>query len=84
MKLTLADVLDQLHTGEFSQLSWAEEDEFSLKVVNKIIPLLNAGIGDIASRFWIKRKEVYIRTCPGKTLYVIDKVTASQEAKLRG
>lgn len=83
MKLKLSDVLDNLLIGEFAQTGWAQDGEFTIATINKIIVLINAGLGDISSRFWIKRKEVFLRTCRGQTLYVIDKSVASKEAKLQ-
>jgi len=84
MKLRLADVLDNLLIGEFSQTGWAADGEFSIATVNKIIVLLNGALGDISSRFWVKRKEVFLQTCKGQTLYVIDKSVASKNASLQG
>lgn len=84
MKLRLSDILDNLLVGEFSQTGWAQDGEFSIANVNKIIILLNAALGDISSRFWIKRKEVFLQTCRGKTVYVLDNTLASQQSKLRG
>ena len=84
MKLRLSDVLDNLLVGEFAQTGWAQDGEFSVATVNKIIILLNAALGDISSRFWIKRKEVFLQTCRGQTLYVIDNSVASAQMKLQG
>lgn len=84
MKLRLQDVLDNLLIGEFSQTGWAADGEFSIATVNKIIVLLNAAMADISSRFWIKRKEVFLRTCKGQTVYVIDNSVASKQSKLQG
>lgn len=84
MKLRLSDVLDNLLVGEFAQTGWAQEGEFSVATVNKIIILLNSALGDISSRFWVKRKEVFLQTCKGQTLYVIDNSVASQQQKLQG
>ena len=84
MKLRLSDVLDNLLYGEFAQTGWAQDGEFSIANVNKIIVLLNSALADISSRFWIKRKEVFLQTCKGKTLYVIDNSVASQQMKLQG
>lgn len=83
MKLRLADVLDNLLVGEFAQTGWAADGEFSIATVNKIIVLLNGALGDISSRFWVKRKEVFLQTCKGQTLYVIDKSVASKQSKLQ-
>lgn len=76
MKLRLSDVLDNLLIGEFSQLSWAEGDTFSNKNINKIIVLLNAGLTDISSRFWVKRKDVYVTTKAGCDVYTLDQAVA--------
>ena len=84
MKLRLSDVLDNLLYGEFAQTGWAQDGEFSIATVNKIIVLLNSALGDISSRFWVKRKEVFLQTCSGQTLYVIDNTVASQQMKLQG
>lgn len=84
MKLRLQDVLDNLLIGEFSQTGWAADGEFSIATVNKIIVLLNAAMADISSRFWVKRKEVFLRTCKGQTVYVIDNSVASKQSKLQG
>lgn len=84
MKLSLADVLDNLLVGEFSLMSWAEKGSFSIPEANKIIVLLNAAMGEISSRFWIKRKQVHLQLCKGKNVYVIDKSVANQQAKLKG
>lgn len=83
MKLKLSDVLDNLLIGEFAQTGWAQDGEFSIATINKIIVLLNAGLGDISSRFWVKRKEVFLKTCKGQTLYVIDKSVASKQSSLQ-
>lgn len=84
MKLRLQDVLDNLLIGEFSQTGWAADGEFSIATVNKIIVLINAAMADISSRFWVKRKEVFLQTCKGQTLYVIDQSVASKQSKLQG
>lgn len=73
MKMRLSDVLDNLAVGEFSQTAMAETGEFSVKNINKIIVLLNAAMTDISSRFWVKKKEVYIKTKAGQNTYVLDK-----------
>lgn len=84
MKLSLQDVLDNLLVGEFSQTGWAADGEFSIPTVNKIIVLINAAMADISSRFWVKRKEVFLQTYPGKTVYVIDQSVANKQSKLQG
>ncbi len=84
MRLTLRDVLDNLVVGELSQTSWAAEGEFSIPVTNKIITLINAGLSELSTRFWLKNKQVSIQTCCGMSLYVIDKRVADQQAKLEG
>lgn len=66
MKLRLSDVLDNLLYGEFAQTGWAQDGEFSIANVNKIIVLLNSALADISSRFWIKRKEVFLQPAKGK------------------
>lgn len=83
MKLRLSDVLDNLLYGEFAQTGWAQDGEFSVANVNKIIVLLNSALGDISSRFWVKRKEVFLQTCKGKTLYVIDNSVATKQIRLQ-
>lgn len=84
MKLRLSDILDNLLVGEFAQTGWAQDGAFTIPTINKIIVLLNAALGDISSRFWIKRKEVFLQTCKGQTLYVIDNSVASQQMRLQG
>lgn len=85
MKLRLSDVLDNLLVGEFAQMGWAADGEFSITTTNKIITLLNTALGDISARFWVKRKEVMLQMCKGQTLYVIDKsVNNKKSSLLRG
>lgn len=84
MRLTLQDVLDNLLIGELSQTSWASDGEFTINNVNKLIVLINAGLSELSTRFWLKNKQVYLQTCPGMSLYVLDKSVASQQQKLRG
>ena len=83
MKLRLSDILDNLLYGEFAQTGWAQDGEFSITNVNKIIVLLNSALGDISSRFWVKRKEVFLQTCKGQTLYVLDNTVSNQQLKLQ-
>lgn len=78
MKLRLSDILDNLLVGEFAMTGWAQDGEFTLATTNKIIVLINAALSDISSRFWIKRKEVFLQTYCDQTLYVIDKSVATK------
>lgn len=79
MKMRLSDVLDNLAIGEFSQTAMAESGEFTVANINKIIVLLNAAITDISSRFWVKKKEVYIKTKKGQNTYVLEKSVPGNE-----
>lgn len=79
--MRLSDVLDNLAIGEFSQTSMGESGEFTLANANKIIVLLNSAITDISSRFWVKKKEVYIKTKPGQDTYVLEKSIAGGESR---
>ena len=84
MKLKLSDILDNLAEGEFSQMAWGDSGEISLPVANKIIVLINAGVSDIYKRFYLKRKKLWLQTCPGVNQYVLDSSVANQLAKLKG
>lgn len=84
MRLTLRDVLDNLVVGELAQTSWAADGEFSIPTTNKIITLINAGLSELSTRFWLKNKQVSLQTCCGMSLYVLDKRVADQQAQLEG
>lgn len=79
MKLTLADVLDNLAAGEFNLNSIVDEatGEIPLEKVNRrLIPIINAGLADIHSKFFLKMKKIKVLICPGKTKYVLDKASS--------
>ena len=87
MKMKLSDVLDNLAAGEFSLSSIVDEatGEIPLAKVNsRLIPVINAGLAEIYSQFFLKRKEIWLQICAGKSRYVLDRKSAKSAHRLRG
>lgn len=87
MKLFLADVMGNLGAGELSHLSifkdnWSELpfDRFN----QKLLPILNAGLVDIHTRFFVKQKEIWMRHDCGCQYLVLDKKHSSAAFTLAG
>lgn len=86
MKLKLSDVLENLAAGELSHLSLFENGaDIPFETFNKrLLPIINAGLTDIHTRFFVKQKEVWLKHCCGDTKLVLDRKNAASAHRLRG
>lgn len=86
MKLTLADVMGNLAAAELSHLALFEDGpEIPMNKYNlKILPLINAGLIDIHSRFFVKQKEIWVKYCRGDSRLVLDRKNTESVHSLRG
>lgn len=87
MKMKLSDIMDNLIAGELALSSIVDEATQTIpldKVNSRLIPVINAGIAEIYSQFFLKRKEVWVQICNGKTRYVLDRKNTRSAHRLRG
>lgn len=86
MKLTIADVLGNLAAAELSHLALFEDGpEIPINKFNlKLLPLINAGLIDIHTRFFVKQKEIWVKYCHGDTRLVLDRKNTASVHSLRG
>lgn len=67
--MLLQDIFGQLATGEFDQLSLAEDGQIDKEDYPKVIRHINLALTDLYSRFNIKQREVVVVLDPAKTSY---------------
>lgn len=86
MKLTIADVLGNLAAAELSHIALFEDGpEVAINKFNlKLLPIINSGLIDIHTRFFVKQKEVWVKHCPGDTRLVLDRKNTESVHTLRG
>lgn len=87
MKLYLADIMANLGAAELSHLSLFKEGytEISLDKFNlRLLPIINAGLIDIHTRFFVKKKQVWLCHDHGCHTLVLDKKNTQSAFKLSG
>lgn len=86
MNLKLSDVLENLAAGELSHLSLFENgaDISFDKFNSRLLPIINSGLTDIHTRFFVKQKEVWLHHCCGDTRLVLDRKNTVSARSLRG
>ena len=87
MKLYLTDIMGNLGAGELSHLSLFKDGWETLpfdRFNQKLLPILNAGLIDIHTRFFVKQKEIWMKHDHGCKLLTLDKKHSSAAFSLTG
>lgn len=87
MKLYLSDLMGNLGAAELSHLSLFKDGWLDMpwdRFNQKLLPIINAGLIDIHTRFFVKQKEIWMKHDCGCTHLVLDKKHSSSAFSLTG